>query len=250
MKPIRQRTNSACNIGLIAAVVLLALMGILCAGVAADDAGPPLSNRSDKEQISTQLADILSDPRYTEDNETTLVLIRLLQAVLEPVAEFLDSLFGTRVRSLLENSPVLYWAVVATLFVLAVGIFAHILVVLANAFSESDDSDTSTPTTVDTEISSADILQAAQEAESRGEYTRATVLLYLATLRELDRQGRLRFSDSETNRRMVRQIDDQDLRSRLMEITDTVDAIIYGNRPGSRETYQQIAQIAGGVGVS
>lgn len=250
MVSVHRRSYRSHIIVLGAAIILVALMGVLCAGALADPSAASLANRPDERQIKTDLADILSDSRYREDTGRTLLWMRLVEAVLDPVIDFLDSMFGNQVQTLLEHSPILYWTVVAVLIVLALAIFAHIFAVLVNTFGEPDDSRAPTATVETSGVAPENALRAARDAARRGEYSRAIVLTYLATLHELDRQDRLRFSDSKTNRRMVRQIEDPDLRSRLLRITGTVDAIIYGNRPGSRETYEQIARVAAGVGVS
>lgn len=246
MERVRRRHRV---ITLSAAIAVVVVLGAVCGGAVADDAAGSLSNRPDEVQIKAELADILSDSRYREDGDHTWLLLRVLEAVIEPVLEFLDSIFGGRVRSLLENSPILYWTLVAVLIVLALAIFAHIFAVLVNAFGESDEADTGPVAAASTRAPPADALRAGRDAAGRGEYTRAIVRTYLAILHELDRQDRLRFSDSETNRRMVRQIEDSDLRGRLMAITGTVDGIIYGNRPADRQTYERVAGVAAGVGL-
>jgi hypothetical protein len=236
----------------VAAVALatVILVAIVAACPAWTDDASALSDRPDTVQIKGDLSDILTDPRFDEGGGSGLWLIRLIERVLTPVLEALDTIFGSQVRSLLEHSPVLYWTVVAALVVLALAIVAHLFVMVAGAFGQSPAESIETAPSIGGRPLPEDLLGAAREAAQRRQYARAVVLLYVATLRELDRRDQLSFSNSETNRRMVRQIEDPDLRGRLMEITGTVDGIIYGNRPARRRTYERMAEIAAGAGVS
>ncbi|MFP3905167.1 MAG: DUF4129 domain-containing protein, partial [Armatimonadota bacterium] len=160
------------------------------------------------------------------------------------VLEFLDSVFGTRMRSMLEQSPLLYWILVSLLIILLVAIMFHLVYGLAAAFGERRTSPDSSPGAPALSVSPASLMDRARRLAAEGDFATATVTTYVAVLQELHRQGRIRYADSETNRQMARQVEQEDLRAVLMTLTGAVDEILYGSRPASSDIYEQAAALA------
>ncbi len=210
----------------------------------ADTTDDALSQRPDPTTIESQLADILSDSRYETREDNSALFLRALQAVLEPVLEFLDRIFGTRMRSMLEQSPLLYWILVSLLVILLVAIMFHLIYGLAAAFGEKRAAPDSSLQTPSLSVSPASLMDRARRLAAKGDFATATVTMYVAVLQELHRQGRIRYADSETNRQMARQVQQEDLRSVLMTLTGAVDEILYGRRPASSDIYEQAAALA------
>ncbi|MFO7946197.1 MAG: DUF4129 domain-containing protein [Armatimonadota bacterium] len=225
-----------------ASAVIWVLLTAPCA--AADTGADALADRPDPTTIKTQLADILSDSRYETAEDDSALFARVLQSVVESLLEFIDRIFGTRVRSLITESPLLYWILVSLLIILLVAIMFHLIYGLAAAFREKKAIPDASVVAPSLSVSPASLMDRARRSAAEGDFATATVSMYVAVLHELHRQGRIRYADSETNRQMARQVQQEDLRSALMTLTGAVDAILYGSRPGSSDTYERAAALA------
>jgi len=184
-----------------AAVIGGALLCLL-APVAPSLAAPP---RPQPEVLRSDLQTILARPEFRQAHNAWFY--ELLERLLRRLSEWWREHIGNRLEGLAEHAPILYWTVVAVLFLLALALIYHIYMTMRSAFGTGrrrrSRAPAETPAAVVSEPQT--LLDQAEAAAAAGRFAEALRYLYLALVHQLDRRDILRYDLSHTNQEYVRQ---------------------------------------------
>ncbi|HCU37206.1 MAG TPA: hypothetical protein DGT21_17740 [Armatimonadetes bacterium] len=212
------------------ALLLAAVVALLAAGEACAEAGGSGEQRPSREQVREQLEQILAQPKYVqeEDLQVDPAWARPLETILRILAR-LFSRFTTASNALFASSPVVFWAIVGVLVITLIGIIAHIIWVVTRGLKDGSRPRGETATVLPRQ-SPAQLAAMAAEAAAAGDFNRAIVLLYLAAVTHLDRQGLIVYNRSDTNSQILRRLSGaRELAELMAPLAGTVDAISYSS---------------------
>lgn len=236
----RQMTTQA------ATPLLVALLTLLAWGAVSADTGRPAEQRPSREEVRGQLDEILAQPRYRqeEDIQVDPAWARPFETLIRILAR-LFSRFTTASNALFANSPVVFWAIVGLLLITLLGIIAHIIWVVTRSLKTGNRPRGET-TKVLPRQSPAQLAEMAAEAAAGGDFNRAVVLLYLAAVTHLDRQGLIVYNRSDTNSQILRRISGvRELAELMAPLAVTVDAISYSSYRADRARFIDVEAAVG-----
>lgn len=179
------------------------------------------------EALRTDLETILSRPEYrdTHNDWMNALLLRLAQRALTSWRHFV-SYFA----QLHDVTPVLYWLFFTFGCVIVLLLLYHIYLTMRSAFETAPRRRQTAPAAGKQEAAAPDALvEAADDAAARGDYSAALRMLYLALIRHLDRQGLIRYDISYTNRQYLKQAAEyKAVVAPLTSLTEVADIVWYG----------------------
>ncbi len=218
--------------------LLVALVVLLAWGAVSADTERPAEQRPSREQVRSQLEEILAQPRYEqeEDIQVDPIWARPLEALLRILVKLLNRFAGAS-NALFESSPVVFWAIVGLLVIALLGILAHIIWVVTHSL-RSGSRGPAEKTTVLPRQSPAQLAEMAAKAAAAGDFNRAIVFLYLAAVTHLDRQGLIVYNRSDTNSQILRRLSGaRELADLMAPLAVTVDAISYSSYRADRARF-------------
>ena len=227
-------------------LLLAAVVALLAAGEACAEAGGSGEQRPSREQVRDQLDEILAQPRYRQEEDIKVdpAWARPLETILRILARLL-SRFTTASNALFANSPVVFWVIVGVLVIALLGIVAHIVWVVTHSLRSGNRGPAET-TTVLPRQSPAQLAEMAAEAAAAGDFNRAVVLLYLAAVTHLDRQGLIVYNRSDTNSQILRRLSGvRELAELMAPLAVTVDAISYSSYRADRARFIDVEAAVG-----
>jgi hypothetical protein len=168
---------------------------------------------------------------------------RGVERVLQPVAEWLDRLFGPAggTGGVAAWSRILLGIVGITFIVVVlVAVFRTVRRSMTGEVAQLREDHEQLPSAAEARADAERLLQ-------EGNYRAALRALYLATLLRLEEAGRLRFDRSLTNLEVLqtaRLANDALLLERLSPLVERFDRVWYGGQPCSAEDYQAFSRLA------
>ncbi len=210
---------------------------------AADTAAGQLPSR---DEVGRQLDEILAQPRYRQQENITIdpAWMRPLQIIMRTL-EKLFGRVGETSGALFAHSPLVFWAIVAALVAALLAIIAHIIWTVRHSMRSGTQSVAGRlPHSVST--SPDELRKLAGRAAEAGDYSRAILLLYLAAVTHLDRQGLIVYSRSDTNSQILRRIrEEREIGALMAPLTVTVDAISYSSYRADRTRFGDVENAVG-----
>jgi hypothetical protein len=214
---------------------------------------PPAVSPSE-EQLRSTLQEVLSRSDYqtgtpSEPSEGMLYLLAtLMRWVLAPFRWIFEMTAGM--------PEFLRWVIVIGLSVVLVAVFVHMGWTLIQAMTGGRRTQRSVALPSDmahTELSVAELEQAAEQAVGQGELIEAVRYLFRATLTSLSEREKRRFRRGMTNRQYLRHYRDTSLSTPLQVFVSTIELKWYGDEPCDnrdydhcRLAYQEIATLIRG----
>jgi len=134
---------------------------------------------------------------------------------------------------------------VGVLVIALLAIVAHIVWVVTHSLRSGSRGPVET-TTVLPRQSPAQLAEMAAEAAAAGDFNRAVVLLYLAAVTHLDRQGLIVYNRSDTNSQILRRLSGvRELAELMAPLAVTVDAISYSSYRADRARFIDVEAAVG-----
>ncbi len=157
------------------------------------------------EVLRADLQTILARPEFRQANAEWLY--ELLARLLHRVRDWWREHMAGRLEGVFEHAPVLYWAIVALLALLALALIYHIYLTVRSAFGPARQRGrrerAAAPTPPQSEPQR--LMEQGEAAAAEGRFSEALRYLYLALIHQLDRRDIVRYDLSHTNQEYVRQ---------------------------------------------
>jgi hypothetical protein len=198
----------------------------------------PPAVRPSEEQLRNTLHEVLSRSDYqtgtpSEPSEGMLSLLAtLLRWLLTPFRWIFE---------MTEGLPdFLRWVIVVVLSVVLVAVFVHMAWTLIQAMGGGRRTQRGIALPSDmahTELSVAELEQAAEQAAVQGELIEAVRYLFRATLTSLSEREKKRFRRGMTNRQYLQHYRDTSLSTPLQVFVSTIELKWYGDEPCDNQDY-------------
>jgi len=190
--------------------------------------------------LRQDLAGILARPEFEPAgrNWWAEFWLRLLGKVVQWFSRTFAPFFG----ELYAARPIVYWTVVAVVWVVLVGLLYHIYWTLRSALGTGSRrpkaaSETVLPPPLG---GPEELLRQADQAAATGDFPLAFRWLYLALIRHLDRSSVVRFDRSSTDSEYLRQLrPPPDVRRYLEPLTRAVEPVWYGYQSANADDYRR-----------
>jgi len=196
------------------------------------------------EALRGDLQRILARPEFRQAHNEWLYA--LLSDLARRLREWWNAHMAGRVAGLAEHAPILYWTVVALLFLLLSFILYHIFWTLRSAFRTGRRRDRRIgPAAPEAPLSEPQTLvELADAAAAAGRFAEALRYLYLALIHQLDRRDIVRYDLSHTNQEYVRQARRHPvIVAPLRDVSRMADRAWYGQYGLGRSDYDHCREL-------
>jgi len=146
--------------------------------------------------------------------------------------------FFAWLASLHDAAPLLFWLLLIACIVLLILIVIHLVFTVRKAFVRGDRSAPGSATAARFLLSVSYRDEAARLAAT-GEFTEAVRFLFLSLVYRFDERGRISLHKAYTNREYLDLLRDTPARAALQVMVDAIDDHWYGQRPCSRESFEE-----------